>query len=154
MLGFGLFGNTSLAIEVKMELSVVMVPCAIERNSTDESASNNVFMNHNAYQKVIVRAKQAIKVTFLVMLGILVAGIAFLVDASLADQVETSRVEAAIKRDCSVDLEVDPQEIAEPGIVFEDYEINGTPMSLICYGANNWSCTCTRASPATPIPND
>jgi hypothetical protein len=90
-----------------------------------------------------------IKIALIFTVGVLAAAIAFLVYANLANLVETSRVEAAIKRDCLVNLEVNPSEIWEPGIVFKDYEINGTPISLICYGANYWSCTCSEASAST-----
>lgn len=94
---------------------------------------------------------QIFKIVLIITVGILAAGIAFLIYANLANLVETSRVEAAIKRDCQVDLEVNPREIWEPGIVFKDYEINGTPMRLIRMGANYWSCTCG-ASTVTPTP--
>jgi hypothetical protein len=66
--------------------------------------------------------------------------------------VETSRVEAAIRRDCLVELEVDVSEIGEPGFVSKDYEMNGTPMSLTCYGANEWSCRCEYAVTPTSTP--
>jgi hypothetical protein len=95
-----------------------------------------------------VSVRTVIKATLVVTAGILICGAIFLVFAYLGERIETSRVEAAIKRDCSVELKVDPNEILEPGIVFKNYSISGTPMKLTCQGAN-WSCDCTEDNQST-----
>jgi hypothetical protein len=97
-------------------------------------------------------AKQIQKASVLVILGLIFAIGIFFVYAMVSDEVETGYVEAAITRDCGVNLSISSNEIAEPGIVFKDYELNGTPMSLICRGAN-WICDCTGNPQNTPIPS-
>jgi hypothetical protein len=82
---------------------------------------------------------------------IIAAGIVFLIYANLSNQAETSRVNAAIKRDCLIDLVVEPNEIGEPGVVFKSYEVNGIPMELVCQGPN-WTCRCSVRKGSTPTP--
>ncbi len=95
--------------------------------------------------------KSFIRLTLFALIAIIALAIAFVIYANLSIQVEVSHVNTAIKRDCLIDLVVKPDEIAEPGVVFRSYEINGTPMELICQGPN-WTCQCSAYQRKTPSP--
>jgi hypothetical protein len=99
-----------------------------------------------------VSGKTVLKFTLFLLTGCVATAFVFLVYAYIAGQVEASRVEAAIKRDCSMDVEINPDEIDEPGIVSVTYEVDGTPQELVCYGAINWSCDCDGGRRSTPAP--
>ena len=67
--------------------------------------------------------------------------VVFFLYVKLSSQVEVQHVKDAVKRDCSIELEISSNDIREPGVVIKDYVDNGTPMRLICQGPN-WMCTC------------
>lgn len=76
------------------------------------------------------------------ILACAVASGAFLIYADLANRVEVERVKVAIRRDCAIEIDIDPSDIAEPGVVMKDYVSDDTPMRLICQGSIDWACTC------------
>jgi hypothetical protein len=94
--------------------------------------------------------RKLIKLLLFILVGFVAVITIFLLYATIGNEVETSRVEAAIQRDCSVKVEINADEIAEPGIVSKSLEVNGTPIALVCYGATNWSCECMENQQATP----
>jgi len=88
--------------------------------------------------------KTVLKVVLFVSVGLITCGIIYLVYAELSMQLEASHVEAAIRRDCGLDMEVEPSEIREPGNVVKHYIVDDFPMEMVCYGPN-WGCDCAQS---------
>lgn len=90
--------------------------------------------------------KTIIRLILFVATVCVVSGLCLFTYSYLAIEAETQRVEAAILRDCSADLEISLDDIDEPGVVYMNYLDHETPMTLICMGTN-WRCECAEDVP-------
>ncbi|MCL4250187.1 MAG: hypothetical protein KJ065_18710 [Anaerolineae bacterium] len=84
------------------------------------------------------RAPKLLGIAGLILLGLILL---FLLYARLADEMETSSVEEAVRRDCQMEIEVSADDLRKPGMVFKHYVRDGRTVELICQGPN-WGCEC------------